>query len=222
MSGFKDKKPQGESKTPTPPVEEKAPVAKEVAKVSCLEAYTLEEITDALGTIEEAVVAFKVAEKRKNAAAELASEAEELAQAEESKVRSSKARAIYFEAQATILKNERVVLEEAAAKAQREAEEAKKAEAEKEEALAMQKEADAEKESAAKARRDAGEYEPLIGEQVKGCFLERSALDLGGVGVILRIIPLDKPGGEAVGLPEHLLIPTVKPSNGILRRSKTQ
>lgn len=71
----------------------------------------------------------------------------------------------------------------------------------------------------AKARRDAGEYEPLKGEQVGGVFLERSALDIHSVGVILRIIPFDCEGGKRLGLPEHLFVPNVKPSNGILRRS---
>lgn len=215
MLGTKDKKPQGESKTPTPPV------GKEVAKLSCLEAYSLEEITEALGTIEEATVAFKVAEKRKNAAAELTSEAEELTKIRELKVRSAEYKAKYAKAQAEIFANERVEAEELALKKEREAEEAKDAAVEEAERLAAEEALKVETEAATKARRDAGEYEPLIGEQVGKVFLSRSALDLSGVGVILRIVPLDGPGGKAVGLPEHLFIPMMKPSNGILRRSRS-
>ena len=224
MSGKdKDKKLQGESKTPAPPVEQKAPVEKENAeeKATCLDMFSLEQITETLGTMEEATVAFKVAEKRKNAAAELASEAEELAKAEEGKVRSAEAKATYSKAQAEILKNERVVAEEKLLKEQRETEEAEKAEAEEVKRLAAEEEVKIEAEKAAKVRRDSGEYELLIGEQVGKVFISRSALDLGAAGVILRLVYLDGPGGKVLGLPEHLHIPMVKPVNGILRRSKT-
>ena len=216
MSGTKDKKPQGESKTPAPPVEEEV-------KATCVviggNKLSLQEVAEALGTIEEATVAFKVAEKRKTVAAELASEAEELAKVEESKIRSADAKAKYLEAQATILKNERIVEEERWQKDLRESKALVKAEAEEADRLAAEETAKVEAEASTKARRDAGEYEPMVGEQVGEVFLSKSALDIGGVGVILRIVPLDNPGGKAVGLPEHLFIPLVKPSNGILRRS---
>lgn len=72
----------------------------------------------------------------------------------------------------------------------------------------------------AKTRRDAGEYEPLKGEWIHGVFLERSAHDISSVGAVLRIVYLDGPDGKLVPpYFEHLIIPNVKPSNGILRRS---
>lgn len=215
---------QKEKAQGNPPVKEKAPVAKtkftDETPPDGKPVLSLEEITEALGTMEEATAAFKVAEKRKNAAAELAFETEELAKAEKSKVRSAEARASYVEAQATILKNDRIVAEETALKNEREAQEALEAEVKEAERLASEEAAKVELEAGAKTRRDAGEYEPMIGEQVGDVFLQKEALDLGSVGVILRIVPLDKAGGKTLGLPEHLFIPLVKPVNGLLRRSK--
>lgn len=198
-----------------PPVDKKPPVQEEKVKP----VLSLKEITEALGTMENAEEAERIARKKALTAASRAQEQEDLAKAEESIARSAEAKAKYVKARAELLRNERLMEEELALKNEREAVAVTKAEEEAADQEALKSARDHEAAVKAKARSDAGEYEPLIGEQLGDVFLEKAALNIHSVGVILRIRPLDEAGGKAVGVPEHLFVPNVKPSNGILRRS---
>ena len=131
----------------------------------------------------------------------------------------AQSKASYAKAQADLLESERKLATENTLKIERDAEEAEKTRIADEEKAAKELEEKQRVEAEAKARREAGEYEPLKGEAVAGIFLNRSALDLTGVGVILRIVHMDSEGGDPLGTIEHLFIPNVRPVNGFLKKS---
>lgn len=193
--------------------------AEQEAPPEVKEPLTLKEITEALGTMQDARQERKILQDRAATAKALEEEERSLANTQTSQIRRAESKSRYLKSQTELLENERLMAEENELKAKRDAvaKEAteKEAAAEKERLAAEVRET----EEFSKAFRDAGEYEPLKGEQFKGVYLERSALDIGSVGVILRITPLEKKGGAPTGIPQHLFIPNVKPSGGILRRS---